>query len=88
MRGAGKPPARRAGGLGRASAVPLLDEGAELVGEPTQILVGAALVVGDDLHEPAAHILQALVGREPPEAGSGFFSGGRPGESIWLSSRS
>ena len=87
MRGAEKPPALRAGGLGRASAIPLLDEGAELVGEPTQILVGAALVVGDDLHEPAAHILQALVG-EPPEAGSGFFSGGRPGESIRLSSRS
>lgn len=73
MRGAEKPPALRAGGLGRASAVPLLDEGAELVGEPAQILVGAALVVGDDLHEPAAHILQALVGRRAAGGGLGLL---------------
>ena len=71
--GRGKPPALRAGGLGRASAVPLLDEGAELVGEPAQILVGAALVVGDDLHEPAAHILQALVGRRAAGGGLGLL---------------
>ena len=45
------------------SAVPLVDEGAELVGKFGQILVGAAPVVGNDLHQAAARLLQTAVSR-------------------------